>query len=122
MAFPRGSTRDDFVAARAERDAARTARNDRIEEVVYLLSILTQTDEWRDRAHLTPVKPARETSLMNFLVCVHVGGKCLRWRLADTEMYEFFKHLGKPTDCGDGLTRAEKMTELCAIAARGKKS
>ena len=109
------------LSQRAERDAARRSRNDRIDEVVYLLSCLTQTADWNERAHLSPIDSPRSASTMNYVVCVHLGDERLTWRVSDFEVFEFFKHLSKST-CSRGLSRSDKMLRLRDLAAKEHKS
>lgn len=103
-------------ATRAERDAARNARNDRIQEVVLLLAWLTATNAVD--AHLGPCLTAGENSTMNFVVCVHHEEARMAWRISDFEMLEYFRHL-KRRDCGErGMSRADKMAYLAEMVRR----
>ncbi len=103
--------------ARAERDAARASRNDRVEEVVLLLSWLTQLSDLH--AHLVPVDRVTANATMNYVVCVHHAGQRLVWRVSDFEVMAYFKHLGKPSACPRGMSRAEKMAYMADQAGRG---
>lgn len=111
--MPRG-VRDEPLAKTAERDAARAARNDRIQEVMLLVSWLTK---WKGvNAHIAPSMTAGANSTMNYVICVHHGDVQLVWRASDFEVLEYFKHL-KHSECGSrGLPRAEKMAYLAALA------
>jgi hypothetical protein len=100
----------------ARLDASREARNDRVDEVVYLLAVLTRTAEWRPLAHIAPLDSPRATSTMNFVVCVHVNDELLVWRISDFERLEYFSHL-KERPCARGLSRNDKMLRMCDLAA-----
>lgn len=102
--------------ATVQRDAARASRNDRIEEVVLLLSWLTQLSDLH--AHLSPVERTTANATMNFVVCVHHGDKRLAWRISDFEAMEYFKHL-KTSACPRGMSRSEKMAHMATEASRG---
>ena len=102
--------------ATVQRDAARASRNDRIEEVVLLLSWLTQLSDLH--AHLVPVERTTANATMNFVVCVHHGEKRLAWRVSDFEVMEYFKHL-KTSACPRGLSRSDKMAYMAERAGHG---
>jgi len=97
---------------------ARAARNDRVLEVIYLVSILTQPNghpDWQD-AHLTPVDMLGQTT-MNYVVCVHQDGERLIWRISDFEALEYFSHLSTlDKSCLRGLPRDAKMAYLAEKA------
>lgn len=103
------------MASKSERDIARAARNDRVQEVVLLLAWLTK--QCRGDAHLSPVVNATATSTMNYVVCIHEDGKRLAWRISDFEKLEYFKHLSVQ-QCERGLSRADKMDFLADILSR----
>ena len=102
--------------ATVQRDAARASRNDRIEEVVLLLSWLTQLTDLH--AHLSPVDRTTANATMNYVVCVHHGSQRLAWRVSDFEVMEYFKHL-KPSTCPRGLSRADKINYMAGQASEG---
>lgn len=102
--------RDLATSKTAERNAARDARNERVQEVVLLLAWLT-TQKGID-AHLAPCLTAGANATMNHVVCVHRGANKLVWRISDFEALEYFSHL-KQRDCGGrGMSRADKIAYL----------
>jgi len=94
-------------------EVARAARNDRVLEVIYLLSILTKV-YWSD-SHLAVVDMPGQTT-MNHVVCCHVAGERLVWRISDFEALEYFAHLQVRQDCPRGLPRDGKMAVLAELA------
>lgn len=99
----------------SERDAARKARNDRVQEVVLLLAWLTKVAGVE--AHLSPIEVVAANATMNHVVCVHHGGKRLAWRISDFEAFDYFRHL-ETRQCPIGLSRADKMAYLAEMVSK----
>lgn len=103
------------LSATERMEAARRARNNRVEEEIMLLAWLTR---YLIRAgcpvHLNPLgrDVSNERSTMNYVVCVHSSKGQLTWRISDLEAVAYFKHLKKEKCRWDGHTRNEKLNRI----------
>lgn len=104
------------LTATQRMERSREARNDRVQEVVLLLSWLTQLADVE--AHLAHVDRPTLNSTMNYIVCLHHGSERLVWRISDFEVLEYFKHL-KTRPCTRGMSRDDKMSYLAQHATEG---
>jgi hypothetical protein len=104
------------LSATERMERSRDARNDRIQEVVLLLSWLTQLADVN--VHLSPIEAVSANATMNFVVCLHHGDKRLAWRVSDFEVMEYFKHL-EAYSCPRGLSRNDKMAYMAQMATDG---
>jgi len=116
------------VSATERMVRARAARDDRVEEVVYLLAALSHRDHplYGAHSHLAPVKYASATNLMNFVLCVHIrfawdGGpvteRRLAWIISDLHKDLYFSDL-EVRACGASVPRVEKMRLLAQLEVK----
>ena len=116
--------------ARHERDAARAARNDRVEEVILLCAALSKKDHPLHRAewHLAPArKQGPAGGAMPYALCVHirrdwnntgeVTERRLNWLIGDIHRYAYFKGL-ELRPCHSTTTRNDKMRWLADWASQ----